>query len=120
MGINDAGQIVGTHFDAAFVEQGFVRSGGVFTSIDFPGSTGTAPAGINAAGDIVGAWSDSMTSHGFVLRGGVFTPITFPLATSTVAFGIDDIGDIAGSPTASSLPTVPSARRTSRVPATPS
>jgi len=52
-----AGLIAGTYFDSALIEHGFVSNGGVFTSIDFPGSTGTAAAGINAAGDIVGTCS---------------------------------------------------------------
>src|SRR5678816_4658946 len=75
---------------------GFVSSGGVFTAIDFPGATRTTAAGINAAGDVVGVWSDATGSHGFLLQAGVFTPVDFPLATSTSAFGITDTGEIAG------------------------
>jgi len=92
-----------------------VSSGGTFTTIDFPGATRTAAAGINAAGDIVGGWSDSTGAHGFLLQAGVFTPINFPLATSTAPFGINDTGEIAGlfiatapaKATASSTPVVP-------------
>ena len=73
-----------------------MSSGGTFTTIDFPGATRTAAAGINAAGDIVGGWSDSTGAHGFLLQAGVFTPINFPLATSTAPFGINDTGEIAG------------------------
>jgi probable HAF family extracellular repeat protein len=61
-----------------------------------PSATSTGAAGINAAGDIVGAWSDAAGSHGFLLQAGVFTPIDFPLATRTTAFGISDTGEIAG------------------------
>jgi hypothetical protein len=67
-----------------------------FTAIDFPGATATVAAGINAAGDIVGGWSDATGTHGFLLQAGVFSPISFPLATSTTAFGINDTGEIAG------------------------
>ena len=66
-------------------------------AIDVPGATRTAAAGINAAGDVVGGWSDATTSHGFLLQAGVFTPIDFPLAPTTTAFGISDTGEIAGS-----------------------
>jgi len=70
--------------------------GSTFTAINFPAATTTAAAGINAAGDIAGAWSDAAGSHGFLLQAGVFTPINFPLAANTTAFGISAAGEIAG------------------------
>ena len=83
---------------------------------DFPGATRTVAAGINAAGDIVGGWSDATGPQGFLLQAGVFTSINFPLATSTTAFGINDPREIAGftarplaTATASSTPAAPSA-----------
>lgn len=91
IGVNDAGSIVGDYFDAGSAEHGFVSSNGVFTAIDHPAATG-----INAAGDIVGIWSDGTSTPSFLRQAGVFTPIAFPLATSTAAFGINDAGEIAG------------------------
>jgi probable HAF family extracellular repeat protein len=38
-----------------------------FTTIDVPGAMGTLPTGINAAGQIVGGYTDaSGTGHGFL------------------------------------------------------
>ena len=78
------------------IEHGFLSSGGTFTTIDYPGATGTAAAGINTAGDIVGGWSATSTFHGFLLQGGAFTSIDFPLAHRTTAWGVSDTGEIAG------------------------
>jgi hypothetical protein len=50
------------------VVHGFVRTRkGIFTTIDPPGSTGTFPDAINAAGAIPGFYYDENNSaHGFV------------------------------------------------------
>jgi uncharacterized membrane protein len=65
--INDRGQIVGVYFGADEVWHGYLLSGASFTSIDFPGSTGTGPYGINSAGQIVGKYFDADGStHGFI------------------------------------------------------
>src|ERR1700704_2178528 len=72
---------------------------GGFKTIDVPfsGSSGTVAAGINAQGDIVGQYSDSVGSvHGFLLRDGTFTPIDMPEANFTGALGINERGDIVG------------------------
>jgi probable HAF family extracellular repeat protein len=70
-----------------------------FTTIDVPGATGTAPEGINNAGQIVGFDGDTVgTQHGFLLSGGIYTPIDVPgaLPGTTRAFGINDAGQIVG------------------------
>ena len=46
----------------------------IFTTIDVPGSTGTAAFGINASGQIVGSYSSAGVLHGFLLSGGRATP----------------------------------------------
>jgi hypothetical protein len=86
-----------------------------FQTIDVPCSTctagialGTQPKGINAAGEIVGGFTDAgRRAHGFLLRHGQFTTIDVPgwlvgaagtLPTS--ANGINPDGDIVGSFTA--------------------
>src|SRR5689334_15452848 len=70
--------------------------GGVYTAIDFPGSTQTLAWAINKAGDIVGSYTSAGVTHAFKLRGGEFTTIDYPGATSTDARGINNRGDISG------------------------
>jgi probable HAF family extracellular repeat protein len=50
------------------VEHGFVYDRGVFTSLDVPGASATVAFGINARGQIVGAYDDTDTGvfHGFL------------------------------------------------------
>ena len=63
-----------------------------------PASTGgTFAAGVNGAGDTVGAYSDSSGQHGFVLSGGAYTPLDYPGATGgTTPFGINGAGQVVG------------------------
>jgi uncharacterized membrane protein len=71
---------------------------GTYTQIDYPGAVQTEAYGIDTAGDIVGAYSDSNNNvHGFLLSGGVFTALDVPGATDTAATGINDMGQIVGS-----------------------
>lgn len=67
-----------------------------FTTIDYPGATSTAAYGINAAGDIVGGYSDASGSHGFLLKNGKFTSFNWPGSTWTEGWGINPRGDIVG------------------------
>ena len=53
LGINNAGQIVGTFVDSAGTH-GFLKVGGTFSTIDVPGASSTEARGINDAGHIVG------------------------------------------------------------------
>ena len=64
---------------------GFLYSGGVYTTIAGPG----VPHGINSGGQIV-------EGDGVVDSGGTFTAISVPGAVSTSAFGINDAGQIVG------------------------
>ena len=70
-----------------------------FTSIDVPGATATLAAGINNAGQIVGAYiAADGTTHGFLDSGGTFTTIDDPNATSgSEITGINNVGQIVGS-----------------------
>jgi hypothetical protein len=97
-GINDAGAIVGYYSVSSGAPQGYLESGGAFTTIDVPfsGAEWTVPFGINNAGDIVGYWLDSSTSHGFLLSGGTYTSFDYPGATFTTANGINNHGEIVG------------------------
>jgi uncharacterized membrane protein len=60
------------------------------------GATSTSPQGINARGDIVGAYTRSGVTHGFQLSDGVVTTIDYPGAVFTDARGINARGDIVG------------------------
>jgi hypothetical protein len=93
-GINDAGQIVGNYGNV-----GFVDTGGVFTTISFPGSTQSDASGINDLGQITGDYCTGPTilaCHGFLDSAGVFTAINFPGANSTSVTGINNTGQIVG------------------------
>ena len=46
-----------------------------YTSLDYPGASGTGAAGINDAGTIVGGyWTRVVVEHGFVRSDGTYTP----------------------------------------------
>ncbi len=97
-GINDAGNVVGYYSISSGAPQGYLESGGAFTTIDVPfsGAEWTVPFGINNAADIVGYWLDASTSHGFLLSGGTYTSFDYPGATFTIAIGINNHGEIVG------------------------
>jgi uncharacterized membrane protein len=65
-------------------------------SIDVPGARETRAFGINAVGEIVGAYTDTTGTHGFLLSAGTFTRIAVPGAIHTEAWGINPRGDIVG------------------------
>ncbi len=78
-GMNDLGDIVSTYCNATPCTgfgtllngqgnvQGFLLSGGVFTTIDVPAAAATEPQGINNNGAIVGFYADtSSVVHGFL------------------------------------------------------
>jgi probable HAF family extracellular repeat protein len=96
IGINTAGQVVGSFYDAT-AWHGFVKDGATFTPIDGPGAIYTQAYRINDSGQIVGMFSDTGGNlHGFVKDGATFTPIDVPGATYTEAWGINDSGQIVG------------------------
>jgi len=69
-----------------------------YTPVSFPGAVFTVINGVNRAGDIVGLYRDSASTHmhGFLRRDGKFTSIDYPGAESTVANGVSQSGDIVG------------------------
>jgi uncharacterized membrane protein len=100
-GVNGKDQIVGGYFLTTIgrgAEQGFLKSGSAFTSIEYPLAEITDASGINNAGEIVGDYLDAnLAQHGFVAEDGMFQSINVPSAPSgTVAFGINDLGQIVG------------------------
>jgi len=73
LGITSQGDVAGGISDTiGFNSHGFVISGGVVTTIDFPGAVsdsgdrGTQVNGINDHGDIVGRYDQNNHTHGFV------------------------------------------------------
>jgi uncharacterized membrane protein len=58
----------------------------------------TIAAGINDAGAIAGAFTDtSGNGHGFYISGGTYTQLDNPNGTDTAAFGLNNVGQIVGS-----------------------
>jgi len=96
--VNDSGEIVGYYSDSSAAPQGYLQSGGTFTTIAVPfaGATWTEADGINNSGEVVGYWLDATTSHGFLLSAGTYTSFDYPGAVFTVGNGINNLGEIAG------------------------
>jgi hypothetical protein len=97
-GINNDGDIVGLYeVNGNGIAQGFELSGGVYTSLSYPGAPETQAVSINNKGDIVGFYFDTAEAyHGFLLSGGTYTSIDVPGAVGTFAYGINDSGNIVG------------------------
>src|SRR5208283_4104740 len=95
--INDSGQFVGSYTNSSGNNDGFLYSGGIYTTIDPPGSASTVAHGINASGKIVGYYTDNGANyHGFLDSGGVYTTIDPPASTYTIVNSINSYGQIAG------------------------
>jgi probable HAF family extracellular repeat protein len=98
-GINDAGQIVGSYFDAKNNLIGFVYvDGNVVETLSQSGWRISAYA-INNKGQVAGTYltiSDDK-SYGFIYTNGNYNTVSLGDNTNTVAFGINDAGQIVGS-----------------------
>lgn len=97
LGINAAGQIVGTVVDFAG-QRGFLKDGANIDTFAAPGSTATLATGINNLEEIVGTFVSAIGSalHGFIFNGTTFATIDVPGALHTLAWGINDRGQIVG------------------------
>jgi len=94
--INDKGQVTG-FFKTATGDDGFVLSGGIRTTLSFPGASVTEALGLNNLGQVVGFYNDAMGNpHGFIYSGGVFTALNDPGATQTTVNGINNFGQVVG------------------------
>jgi probable HAF family extracellular repeat protein len=93
LGINNAGQVVGTAFDADFNTAGFVYSAGIYTFLAVPGAAGGSDAnGVNNNGDIAGDYNDADGfTHGFLRQGGAFSTL------DSTAYGLNDRSMVVGS-----------------------
>jgi probable HAF family extracellular repeat protein len=105
--INDLGQIVGDALydngEDIYTHDGFLYSGGSFTTIDAPDARqfygDTYPRGINNAGQIVGYFDGGggPGEHGYLLdTDGSYTTIDLPGSTDTWVYGINNVGQIVG------------------------
>ena len=85
--INASGTVTGFYVDSSGNRHGFIYSAGNYTSFDVAGATtntghggalsGTVPVGIDAAGDVVGSYTDSnQVRHGFIRSAATGNPIT--------------------------------------------
>ncbi len=97
LAINASGEVTGYYRDSSNNQHGFILStSGTYTSFDPTGSTtsvtsqehgftGTTPSGIDAAGDVIGSYTDSnFLRHGFVrTANGVITSFDAPGAVTT-------------------------------------
>ncbi len=78
--INSSGQVVGYYVDANGVPNGFLYSGGTYTTLDDPaGVNGTVAEGINDAGEVVGYYFDGNgNTQVFTYSNGVYTDLNDP------------------------------------------
>jgi hypothetical protein len=97
-GVNDAGMVAGFDMPSTTTSNGFLFDAGVYTHIQFPGSTFTQPLGLNNNGEVVGDYVDSMGNmHGFYEIGGQYFSFDAPGSTgTTTANGVNGQGDIVG------------------------
>jgi hypothetical protein len=106
LGINNAGQIVGSYTSPS--DNGwhcFLSDGGrTFVNIDPPGSANPPDSVsrsvtmINNQGDIAGFYTDAITGvlQGFLLRNGKFSAFNVPQSSLTILTGITDNGNLSG------------------------
>jgi len=99
---NDRGDVVGQFIGDDGFAHGFLLSGGLVITLDFPGASDTYALGINESGTVVGYWDlldangNLLADHGFKWKDGVFSEVDFPGSTDTAVFGINARGDLVG------------------------
>jgi probable HAF family extracellular repeat protein len=97
-GISDNGKVTGA-YQIATGTDAFIESGGVYTTIDVPGSISTIGLGVNDSGTVVGyASTQSGSEHSFIYSNGGFKILSDPLAISngTFAESISNSGVVSG------------------------
>lgn len=97
-GINKFNSVVGWYGDPSRTIHGFKRfSNGSYNTLNFPGATGTQPAGINDSGTIVGTITDATGTHGFIFSNGKWAKVDFPGTGGTTGLlGISNGNVIVG------------------------
>jgi Cu/Zn superoxide dismutase len=101
--INDHGDVAGFYTGANGKTDAFYKTAsGQFTSLAYPGASATNAFGVNAAGLVVGAYTDgsgnSATTHGFTWQAGRgFASVDDPQGPgATTINGVNDHGDLVG------------------------
>jgi len=101
--VNASGQVTGISYTTGdSATHAFLFSGGAMTDLGtLPGSFGSAGAGINAAGQVVGSSGTGSGRHAFLSFNGVMTDLNTLVApdlgyTLKAANGISDSGFITG------------------------
>src|SRR5258708_6280182 len=70
------GEIVGSYLDPSTGNGfGYLLSGGVYTTIQYPGATSTQLQGINNSGEVTGFFVPGTVPTGFKLVNGAFTTV---------------------------------------------
>jgi probable HAF family extracellular repeat protein len=96
IGINTAGDVVGTYTDG-LVQRGFLLSGGGFTTIDYPDvSKTTILFGINDVGQIVGYTGDATIGFSYDIQAQTFTRLQYSPSTQTLPDAVNNAGTIVG------------------------
>jgi hypothetical protein len=97
---------VGAYNDSGNVSHGFIRNGGNYTTVDYPGANGTTLTGINPSGEMSGFYcsdpacgstGNTSTNHSFtVSKKGAFTAFDPPGAVSSTASTVNPSGAVVG------------------------
>jgi hypothetical protein len=97
-GINKYNSTVGWYLDSAEKEHGFKRfSNGGLAALDYPGSQGTDPAGINDYGTVAGSFSNTSGEHGFIFHSGSWAQVDYPGSNGqTQLVGISNASVVVG------------------------
>ena len=100
--INDRGDVAGFYTNAAGTTLAFLRAGGGFRNLAYPGASATQALGVSGSDEVVGVYTDgtgnSATMHGFTWtpRYG-FTSVDDPHGVgATTINGVNDHGDLVG------------------------
>lgn len=99
MGINSAGQVVGTYSTSGGQQHAFLWSAGTFSSVDVAGASMTFVRGVNAAGATVGQTYDASSGKftGYLRAAdGTVTYLTDPGADRLAPNAINDSGTVVG------------------------
>lgn len=93
LGINNAGDFVGTVTLSDGTQPAFLNLGGIVTTFEVPGATATLAYQLNKGNQIIGYYIDaSGITHGYTrdFRGNLTFPIDAPGSTGTLLFGNND------------------------------
>jgi probable HAF family extracellular repeat protein len=97
LGVNNAGDVVGTAGSGASVTKAFKMHNGRFTVIQVPGeSSNETASGINNLGVIATYSIDGIDSSAYEYRQGRSKKLIVPGASGTEALGINDGGIVVG------------------------